>query len=119
MELKIIYEHEHMRDMVAHVNTDGMQKIMKIILDENNIIVTKVLCNHMVTQGRDNEFGSWCVNCGEKILEVDWRPCRHCVHFNDKANDTPPICTKKLMAVLPDMHVTYYVKDGSCWEQRT
>jgi len=26
MELKIIYEHEEMRDMVVHVNTDGMQK---------------------------------------------------------------------------------------------
>jgi len=72
------------------------------------------MCKHMITQGRENEQGSWCVNCGEKVLEVEWRVCRHCVHF--KATDTIPICTKKLMAVLPDMHVTYYVKDGSCWE---
>jgi len=74
------------------------------------------MCKHMITQGKENELGSWCVNCGEKVLEVEWRVCRHCVHF--KATDTIPICTKKFMAVLPDMHVTYYVKDGSCWEQQ-
>ena len=42
MELRIIYEHEHMRDMVVHVNSDGMQKIMQILMDDNNIIVTQL-----------------------------------------------------------------------------
>jgi hypothetical protein len=42
MELKIIYEHEEMRDMVVHVNSDGMQKIMQILMDDNNIIVTQL-----------------------------------------------------------------------------
>jgi hypothetical protein len=42
MELKIIYEHEEMRDMVVYVNSDGMQKIMQILMDDNNIIVTQL-----------------------------------------------------------------------------
>jgi hypothetical protein len=42
MELKIIYEHEEMRDMVVHVNSEGLQKIMTILADENNIIVTQL-----------------------------------------------------------------------------
>ena len=42
MELKVIYEHEEMRDMVVHVNSDGLQKIMTILTDERNIIVTQL-----------------------------------------------------------------------------
>ncbi len=42
MELRVIYEHEEMRDMVVHVNSEGLQKIMTILADENNIIVTQL-----------------------------------------------------------------------------
>ena len=73
------------------------------------------MCEHLVTQGKENELGSWCVKCGEKVLEVDWRECGHCAFF--KQTSDIPICTKKLIAVLPKMHVTYYLKDGSCWEK--
>jgi hypothetical protein len=73
------------------------------------------MCKHLISQGRDGEQGSWCIDCGEKVLEVEWRECRHCAHF--KATHTIPICTKKLMAVLPDMHVTYRFDKGTCWEE--
>ncbi len=67
MELKIIYEHEEMRDMVARVNSDGMQKIMQILMDDNNIIATQLtpraadgwespqydICGHGIVPAKD------------------------------------------------------------------
>jgi hypothetical protein len=45
---------------------------------------------------------------------VDPRECQHC-HHSRKLHDGW-ICKKHLMAVTPDMHVTYDVAKGTCWE---
>lgn len=39
------------------------------------------VCNHTVSQGRVGEKGSWCLACGEKVLEVETRECRDCYYF--------------------------------------
>lgn len=73
-----------------------------------------VSCRHAVTKGRANEKGSWCVDCNEKIYDVDSRECKDCKHFFERINYTG--CKKHLMAVIPTMNVTYTIEDGSCWE---
>lgn len=60
MELRVIYENEEMRDMVVHVNSEGLQKIMSILADENNIIITQ-----LTPRAAD---GLWV--------------CRNCYHYN-------------------------------------
>jgi hypothetical protein len=76
-----------------------------------------VICNHTSTQGRDGEKGSWCVDCGEKVYEVDKRECKDCEHFFSRPLNYSG-CRKHLMAVTPDMHVTFKITDGTCWESR-
>lgn len=73
-------------------------------------------CKHIVSRGRDGELGSWCVRCGVKVLEVEWRACKHCIHFMESDKHFFPRCKKKGMSVLPDLHVTYKVGEGTCWE---
>jgi len=72
---------------------------------------------HECTQGREGQTGSWCVKCGLKIYEVDPRECQHCAHFKDVGFPGQPraICTKHLMGVTRDMHVTYEITKGSCF----
>lgn len=80
-------------------------------------------CKHMVTQGREGESGSWCVKCGEKVLEVEKRICDHCIHFTIPSvplagsNLVPPYCKKKMMTLCSGLHVTYHVSEGTCFEQ--
>lgn len=74
---------------------------------------TVVMCKHTVTQGKKGEKGSWCVDCGKKIYGVDERECKNCIHFFDSLGYTG--CRKHLMAVSPDMHVTFKIEEGSCW----
>ena len=72
-------------------------------------------CNHTVTQGREGHRGSsWCVACGEKVSEVDSRECQGC-GFSRKLL-TGWVCKKHLMAISPDMHVTFNISEGTCWE---
>lgn len=59
MELKVIYEHEEMRDMVVHVNSEGLQKIMAILADERNIIVTQLTKRAADICLRCNGTGVW------------------------------------------------------------
>jgi len=74
------------------------------------------VCDHMITQGRPGELGSWCVACGFKRFEVHNQPCSDCKHYDDFR------CSKLLMAVTPGMRVTYKLNDdGSndlCFEPK-
>ena len=82
MELRVIYEHEEMRDMVVHVNSEGLQKIMTILADENNIIVTQLTqrvpdaantwCkdNDTITDDFGSTISAWCPNGCGKTMQV-------------------------------------------------
>jgi len=79
-------------------------------------------CRHTVTRGREGEPSgrSWCVSCGDLVLDVHTRPCGECAHF--RRLSTASICTKKLMAVSAEMRVCFYVKPeasrhGLCFEE--
>lgn len=74
-------------------------------------------CRHECTRGREGQTGSWCDKCGLKIYEVDPRECQHCAHFKDVGfpGDPRSICTKHLMGVTRDMHVTYEIAKGTCF----
>jgi hypothetical protein len=78
-------------------------------------------CRHECTQGREGQTGLWCVKCGLKIYEVDPRECQHCAHFKDVGftGDPRSICTKHLMGVTRDMHVTYDLAKGTCFSPTT
>ena len=71
-------------------------------------------CKHTITQGRHGEKGAWCVQCGEKTYAVDARECGDCAHHSRLLSGS--ICKKHLMAIVPTMHVTFSVADGTCWE---
>jgi hypothetical protein len=73
-------------------------------------------CPHTWTQGRDGEKGSWCNACGEKVMEVETRPCEGCANYRDVVNGS--VCKKHLMAVSPVMLVTFKIAEGTCWEER-
>jgi len=70
-------------------------------------------CKHTMTRGREGESGSWCNACGEKCLAVDDRECQDC-NFAKKLIGGW-ICNKHLMAISPDMHVTFKISEGTCW----
>ena len=73
-------------------------------------------CQHTVTSGRWGEKGYWCIDCGEKVYEVDDRKCGDC------AGCVPVfgghVCKPHRMAVSPGMNVTYKISKGSCWHAR-
>jgi len=52
--------------------------------------------------------------CGEKIHEEETNRCCLCKHSEKLFSGW--ICRKNLMAILPDMHVTYEISKGSCFE---
>lgn len=70
-------------------------------------------CKHTVTQGKKGDSGSWCVSCGVKVYAVDERECKDCLYHESILGRS--ICKKHLMAVSPDMHVTFNIREGSCW----
>jgi len=72
-------------------------------------------CQHTFTRGRENELGSWCISCGEKIFDVDPRECRDCLHHKRLIDGS--ICTKHMMGVSPDMHVYFKIVNGTCWTE--
>jgi len=74
-------------------------------------------CHHTWTQGRPEEKGSWCHDCGAKVLEVETRTCEGCEHC--KAVFAGSVCKKHLMAVSPDMLVTFKIANGTCWQAKT
>jgi hypothetical protein len=74
------------------------------------------LCDHQWTRGRPGEKGSWCRDCGTKVFEVDDRECRGCEQAKQLFDGW--ICRRHLMAITPDMHVTFRLVDGSCWTER-
>ena len=71
-------------------------------------------CTHFATQGKEGEKGSWCIECGVKIFEVDKRPCSDCKNFRTDFRGS--FCSKHLMAVIPSMNVTYKITDETCFE---
>jgi len=73
-----------------------------------------VSCRHTTTRGRAGENGSWCVECGEKVYDVEERECQDCQSFFRTINYTG--CNTHLMAVSPDMRVTYKIENGTCWK---
>lgn len=74
-------------------------------------------CKHTFTQGRHGEKGSWCMHCEAKIYEVDDRPCKDCLHHRRLYSGS--ICTLHLMAVTPEMRVTFKIQEGSCWRAKS
>lgn len=70
-------------------------------------------CSCTITRGREGEKGSWCVSCGKKVLEVEERECQECKHFQTDLRGS--ICKKLLMFVIPSMHVTYKINEGTCF----
>ena len=77
-----------------------------------------------VMQGREGQTGSWCVDCGTKVLEVHDRPCNECKHFDDKDRFYPPICKHHHMLITRTMHVCYHInpvppsQHGLCFESK-
>jgi|GEM_PF-3522362 ribosomal protein S27AE len=67
-------------------------------------------CTHLIT--KDHK----CVDCGEVIFAVESRQCGSCHNFklNQGANVIGG-CLPKLMTVISTMHVTYKIKDGTCF----
>lgn len=74
-------------------------------------------CHHTITMGRKGEKGSWCVACGEKVLEVETRPCESCAHY--RKIFAGAVCTRHHMAVSPIMLVTFKTAVGTCWETKS
>lgn len=74
-------------------------------------------CNHTITMGRQGEKGWWCEVCGEKVLEVETRPCNGCSHYQQSF--AWAICTRHYMAVSPIMFVTFKTAVGTCWETKS
>lgn len=65
--------------------------------------------------------GNICVDCGAKIYEIHDKPCRECRHSERLIDGW--ICVLHLMAITPDMNVTYKIgrtpKDGGlCFEAK-
>lgn len=71
-------------------------------------------CPHTWTRSQLGKPGSWCADCMVKVYDVDPRPCKDCAHFSQLLTKGS-ICRKHLMAVSPDMHVTFAIAKGSCW----
>lgn len=97
--------------MVAH------NPISDIKIEQNNGKSDQervVSCNHTTTQGRNGEKGSWCVDCGIKVYEVETRECKDCKYFFKRPFFTG--CESKLMAVVPSMNVTYKLSEGTCFK---
>ena len=68
----------------------------------------------MITKGREGKKGSWCVECGVKVFEVEQRRCSDCKHFEDTGIYT--VCGKNLIGITPSMHVVYAITVGTCFE---
>ena len=76
-------------------------------------------CTHMAQLFDHQGHRGWfCEACGVTVHRVETRECQGCKHFVSFGMMSGSICRSKLMAVTPDMHVTYRVVDGSCWEDR-
>ena len=73
-------------------------------------------CTHIMTQGRKGETGSWCVDCGIKVYAVDERECQGCQHSKNLLDGW--ICSQHLMRITADMHVTFKIANGTCFEAR-
>ena len=87
----------------------------------DNISVSPSIANALVsgctctdTQGHEGEKGSWCVKCGKKVMDVESRPCKECKYHKRDIHGSS--CSKLLMSVYPEMHVTYKVDEGTCFE---
>jgi ribosomal protein L37E len=73
-------------------------------------------CNHPVTRYKEDQQGQWCVICGEKVFDVEKEVCSKCKHSKKLFDGW--VCCKYLMTIIPDMNVTFKIKDGSCFEKR-
>lgn len=63
-------------------------------------------------------FYSWSAT-GDGNYEasfIETRPCSGCQHYKRLIDGS--ICRKHLMAVPPDMFVTYMERVGTCWEAK-
>jgi len=68
-------------------------------------------CKHTITVG-----GS-CRDCGVKVYDIETRECSGCKHASPNIGWW--ICRKHLMSIAHDMHVTYKISEGSCFEEFT
>jgi len=100
-------------------NPEMAHKTSEPVETSNMIAVDKPdWCEHTITQGRNNEKGSWCKSCCEKIFAVDSRQCGECKHYQKDVlafSGKVGICNLKLIRVIEDMNVTYKITDGTCW----
>ena len=82
-------------------------------------------CAHTITRGRAGEKGTWCDACGAQDLAVHDQPCQQCRHhkrYGPGGFGGHSSCLKLLMAVTPDLHVSYHLepsigRPGLCFEQ--
>lgn len=70
-------------------------------------------CRHINQEFRKGEKGTWCIECGAKVYDVEEHRCGDCSHSQKLLSGL--ICKKHLMSVAPDMNVTFEVSEGSCW----
>ena len=73
----------------------------------------------MSTDAKDGCSHSWtqnsvCMHCGTKVYAVDPRPCSGCASYSRLLSGS--ICRKHLMGVSADMHVTFKITEGTCFE---
>ena len=73
---------------------------------------SKTECRHISTQGKEDEKGSWCMDCGVKVYDVETRPCSSCSHFKKLVIGS--MCKKHFMGVTPCMNVTFKIAEGTC-----
>lgn len=74
-------------------------------------------CQHTITQGRKGERGSWCCACGVQVYDVEDRQCQDCAHSRN--GFVGMTCHKHLMAITPDMNVTFNITEGTCFSEKT
>jgi hypothetical protein len=55
------------------------------------------------------------LNMKEEQLTLETRPCHTCKNYKRLPGGS--ICQKKLMAVVPDMLVSFYPSKGTCFEE--
>ncbi|UNY40574.1 hypothetical protein KLER11_gp68 [Pararheinheimera phage vB_PsoM_KLER1-1] len=73
-------------------------------------------CEHKSSRGREGEEGSWCIDCGIKVLEVEVRPCGECVNYREST--IGPYCDYQRMPVNKEMLVTFKLTEGTCFESK-
>lgn len=80
-------------------------------------------CPHILTIRRvGDDNASYCTVCGEKVMDVELRPCGDCLNCKKEYElGGPPsrlgYCTYHGGLVTLDMQATYHVSKGTCFRK--